>query len=136
MNDADFDDEWDAFEKIASETSTNVLTDKEKGIILMREAEEEADHKLSNDLFSMSVTNIKNNNGSKVIEPKKTIQETNIHSKQNLNKKPFKKHNRNMKPVNPVKNKEKTLTSDDEHSDLDYYCSITDKIYSKINDKR
>jgi hypothetical protein len=137
MNDADFDDEWDAFEKVATETATNGLTDKEKSIMLMREAEEEADHKLSNDLFSMNETINKNDtsSSSKVIKPNKNAPLNNILSKQPINKKPFKKYNK-PKQAQHIKTKERNLSSDEEQSDLDYYCSITDKIYSKINDKR
>lgn len=135
MNDADFDDEWDAFEKAATETPANILTDKEKSIMLMREAEEESDHKLSNDLFSMKDVTIKNETSSKVVNSNKNVPGPNILSKQVTRNKPFKKYNRS-KPIHQVKQKDKTLSSDEEHSDLDYYCSITDKIYSKINDKR
>lgn len=142
MNDADFDDEWAEFEKdvISSVNSMNLndkpLDERENALLKMREEEEKADHKLTNDLFSQtevkfSQLSLKNNEtNNKTIN--KPINKPPI-VKQNI-KKSFKKIPYKKSEPKQEKNKKYDKGSDGD-SELDYCCDITDKIYSRLDSK-
>ncbi len=119
MNDADFDDEWAEFETNIVTTTSNVLNERELSLLKQRELEEESDHKLSNDLFLDNKVKIHTSTSTSV---KKQFKKT-IPKKQKL------------KPIINKKIKTSFNSDEDDNSELDYCCDITDKMYSNLDSK-